>query len=360
MFLTLSYVIIYYNIDKLLQTLYIPYIIPNNNYEIISNCKELYFLVKMTSYFMLALYSYTLTYKLFILKREDINSIALSFIYIKYLLDILVSPNYTIIEYELNRIVMWTFTTPLMLKMYCDANDISVTDINIHYHIIAIVPHVFIIPFKNQLIYILSTILFSVPEIFFLRSLHKYKQKPFTNLYIFIWIIFILINLLDITQVCSQEIIHALYNITDTLCKFICNVVISNYIEQKIIGRENMDLQSVQFISYVVKSIKKFENNNIKLSPYCKDLMQYSKKKFINKIPKTNEKLKLELLTKILPFNLDRDYIDTGGDIDDSSNKTFNFICVMFMDIVNYTELANRYKSGDTIFRAVRILNTGF
>ena len=108
---------------------------------------------------------------------------------------------------------------------------------------------------------------------------------PFTNLYILVWTIFMLINLLDITQVCSQEIIHGLYNITDTLCKFICNVVISNYIEQKIIVRENMDLQSIKFISHVVKSIEKFENNNIKLSSFCGDLIQYSKKKFVNKIP---------------------------------------------------------------------------
>lgn len=120
--------------------------------------------MKTTSYFMLALYSYTLSYKLFISKREDKYSVALSFIHIKYILDILVLPNYTIIEYELNRVVMSAFTTPLMLKMYCYANNISACDINIHYHIITIVSHIFVIPFKNQLIYILYTrnILFEI------------------------------------------------------------------------------------------------------------------------------------------------------------------------------------------------------
>lgn len=43
---TLCYVVMYYNIDKLLQTLYLPYIIPNNNYEIISNNEGLYFFIE--------------------------------------------------------------------------------------------------------------------------------------------------------------------------------------------------------------------------------------------------------------------------------------------------------------------------
>jgi len=195
-------------------------------------------------------------------------------------------------EYELNRGIMWIFTTPIMLKMYCDANDLSLWDINIHYHIIAIAPHVFVIPFKNKPIYLLSTILLSIPEVFFLKSLHKYKQLPFTNLYILIWVVFMLINILDITQLYSPAVIHALYNLADTLCKFICIVVISNYNEQEIIVRDNMDLQSVQFVSHVIKSIKEFEKNNIKLTPFCRDLMLYCKKKFVNKIPKSNEKLK--------------------------------------------------------------------
>ena len=352
MITTLCYVILYYNIDKLLQTLYLPYIITNNNYDIISNYEGLYFLLKMTSYFMLALYSYTLSYRLLILKRGDKNSIALSFIYTKHLIDILVSPNYTILEYELNRGVMWVFTTPLMLKMYCDANDLSVWDINIYYHIISIVPRVFVIPFKNQPIYLFSTIVFSIPEIFFLKSLHKYKQMPFTNLYILIWIIFMLINLLEISKLCNPIIIHALYNLADTLCKFICNIVISNYNDQEIIVRENMDLQSVKFISNLIKNITEFENNNNKITPFCNNLMKYFKKNFINKIPKSDSKLKLELLTKILPFNLDGDYIRTGGAGGaGAANKEYSFICVMFMDIVNYTELANKYKNGDTIFK---------
>jgi len=349
MIFTLCYVVMYYNIDKIFQTLYLPYIISNINNDIIYNHEGLYFLLKMTSYFMLGLYSYTFYYKLFISKSSDKNSIVLSFLYMKHLIDILISQNYTTMEYELNRGIMWIFTTPIMLKMYCDANDLSLWDINIHYHIIAIAPHVFVIPFKNKPIYLLSTIILSIPEFFFLKSLYKYKYLPFTNLYILVWIIFMLINALDITQLFNPIVIHSLYNIADTLCKFICNIIISNYNEQEIIVRENMDLQSVQFVSHVVKSMKEFENNNIKLTPFCKNLILYCKKKFLDKIPKTTEKLKLELLKKLLPFDLDRDYIGAGAGAG-AGYKEFDFICIMFVDIVNYTELANKYKNTNTMF----------
>jgi hypothetical protein len=53
----MCFVIMYYNIDKLLQTLYLPYVIPTNNYELITNFEGLYFLLKTTSYFMLGLYT---------------------------------------------------------------------------------------------------------------------------------------------------------------------------------------------------------------------------------------------------------------------------------------------------------------
>jgi len=270
----------------------------------------------------------------------------------KHIIDIIITPKMTIMEYELSRSVMWAFTTPLMLKMYCDINNISIWDINIHYHLIAIISHIFFIPFKNNSIYLFATIIFSIPEIFFLKSLYKYKKLSFTHLYITIWIMFISINLLDIVNICNPIVINGLYNIADTLSKFICHVVISNYNEQEIIISENMDLQSVKFISHMIKSIKQFEDNNTKLTSFSKNIIKYYKQKFINKIPTTNEKLKLELLTKILPLDFDKDYIiNNMASNNIRINKEFNFICVMFMDIVNYTELAKRYKNGDIIFK---------
>lgn len=353
----LCYIVVYYNIDKIFQHVYLPYVSihNNNNTGLLSHHEGLYFSLTATSYFMLVLYSYTLFYRLFVSKQNDRNSMGLSFVYMKHIVDILITPNMSIVEYELSRGIMWAFTTPLMLNMYCDANDLSLWDINIQYHMIAIVPHVFIIPFKGHSIYLLSTIVFFIPAVFFLKSLRKYNGLPFTNLYVLIWTIFMLINVLDITQLCNPEMIHAFYNLADTLCKFICNVVISNYNEQETIVRKNMDLQSVKFISHMLKNIRDFETKNKRMTATCNNLMHDCKKKFLDKIPKTNEKLKLELLKQILPFDLDNDYVResarAGVGMGTGANKEFNFICVMFMDIVNYTELANRYKSGDIIFK---------
>lgn len=134
----LCYIVLYYNIDVFFKDIYLPYVITNNNYDVISNNEGLYFLLKMTSYFMLLLYSYTITYRIFVSNINDKYSIGLMFVYLKHIFDIIIHKNMLIVEYEISRGVMWVFTTPLMLKMYCKANDITLKNINIHYHLICI------------------------------------------------------------------------------------------------------------------------------------------------------------------------------------------------------------------------------
>jgi len=349
-----GYVVLYYNINQMFQNLYLPHVIKYVNVpqETLASNPELYFLLKITSYFMLLLYGYDIIYRTFYIKMQDKNSIGLSFVYINHILNIIIKPNMKIIEYELERVVMWTFTTPLMLKMLSDENELSLIDLKIHYHIMAILPHTFCVPFKNTPIYLFSSILLSIPGILFINSLYKYKSLQFTNLYILIWGIFMFINLIDITGLISPDIIHAFYNLADTIFKFTFNFVISSYNEQELTIRDNMDLQSVNFVSKMIKCIKQFEYDNQKLTAFSSELVQYFKKKFVNKIPKTNSKLKLELLRKILPFDMDRNYMELNEDNSESTGtsaakKEFTFICVMFMDIVNYTELASRYSDSD-------------
>ena len=192
-----------------------------------------------------------------------------------------------------------------------------------------------------------------------MKSLNKYRHLKFANLYILIWGIFMSINVLDISQTINPSTIHAFYNLSDTIFKFTFNFVISNYNEQKLILRENMDLQSVNFMSTVLKNIHEFEKGNVKITPTCSNLIKLFKKKFNDKIPKSNSKLKLELLKKILPFDLDGDYVSMNAKKEHGSKKEFNFICVLFMDIVNYTELAQRY-SGDTIFKLLDVVYDRF
>ena len=343
----LCYVVMYYTVDKLTQHIYLP-LFPCHNQTYLSSNTELYYFLKTTSYFMFLLFSYLLSRR-FLSQTNNINSTGLIFIYIKYILDIIITPNMLLRDYEMGRCVMWVFTTPLMLEMFCKTNNLSFYEIGLHYHLFALIPHIFAVPFKGSVLYSLSTFVCSIQSGLFLNSLYKHKHLPFTNLYILMWSTFMFINILDNTGLCDASLIHAFYNLADTICKFVCNVVISNNNELEFIVQENMDLQSVHFVSHVVKSIKQFEIDNPRTTPVCYDLIQYYKHNFLNKIPETNEKLKLELLKKLLPFDLDKDYINrncTGS----GENKPFNMICVMFMDIMNYTELAKKHD-GDVIFK---------
>jgi hypothetical protein len=43
---------------------------------------------------------------------------------------------------------MWLFTTPLMLKMYCDMNNLKLYNIKIQYHIISVIINILILPYK--------------------------------------------------------------------------------------------------------------------------------------------------------------------------------------------------------------------
>jgi len=355
------YVVLFYNVNEILKNVYLPYVLQYSiiPIETIDSNPEFYFLLKLTSYSMLMLYCYDLTYRVIYKKTQDRNSIGLSFIYIKHILNIIISPKMKMIEYEIDRSVMWVFSTPLMLKMFSDENNLTLSELNIHYHVLAVFPYIFCVAFKNTTIYLSSSILLCIPGIIFMTSLYKYKALQYANLFILIWSIFIVINLLDLTGLVDPIIIHSLFNLADTIFKFTFNFVISNYNEQEIIGRENMDLQSVNFISTIIKCIKKYEADNKKLTPFSYELVQQCKKKFLNKIPRTANKLKLELLQKILPFDMDKSYmlINAGAGAGagasgstPSEGKEFTFICVLFMDVVNYTELANKY-SDSIIFK---------
>ncbi len=66
--------------------------------------------------------------------------------------------------------------------------------------------------------------------------------------------------------------------------------------------------------------------------------------RFLTKIPENKTILEQELLKKILPFDFDKKYIENTDDKNKNANtKQFDNICILFTDIVNYTELAQRY-----------------
>jgi hypothetical protein len=312
---------------------------------------------------MVIIYIYLTIHRKYIGKTNDDNGVLLSFIYSKYIIDILTNANMHVYQHEIARVVMWTFTTPIMLKMYTDVNQIKLTDINIHYHLLAIIPHIFIVPFKGQLIYLLSTIILSIPALFFMKTLFNNRQYPFTGLFICIWSVFMMINILDILHIISPIHAHSLYNISDTMCKFICAIVISSHNDQEDYRRRTLDIQTTQFIKYMINCVDKYITDNPNLTQICKKMVMYIKNKFNSSLPIDNNNLKLELLQKILPFGLDTNYINNIKRSKSNNfllnNRAYTNICILFMDIVNYTELSSRY-SGETIFKLLDTIYTNF
>jgi len=90
----LCYVVLYYNINSIFQNIYLPYVSQfnaTNNYETIDSYPELYFLLKNTSYFMLFIYGYDLITRKIYSPRYDKNSIGLMLVYIKHILNIIIT-----------------------------------------------------------------------------------------------------------------------------------------------------------------------------------------------------------------------------------------------------------------------------
>ena len=139
-----------------------------------------------------------------------------------------------------------------------------------------------------------------------------------------------LINAVETTRLVDPYVIHALFNIADTVCKYVFNNIIATYNEHDLYVKENMDLQSINFVSELLECINQFEIDNTKLTYFCKELIEYNKNKFIRLIPITDSNLKIELLTKLLPFGLDKDYMTKNAGIGKvaitNSNKKFEFI----------------------------------
>jgi class 3 adenylate cyclase len=71
-------------------------------------------------------------------------------------------------------------------------------------------------------------------------------------------------------------------------------------------------------------------------------------------IPADKTILKLELLKKILPLELEDRYLTQTKEY-----KPYDFICVLFTDIVSYTELAKKYDA-DIIYKLLNDIYTRF
>lgn len=342
------YIFVYCNIEPFLNKYYLgdvtnPYI----DTQLLSSNLEFIYSIKAMNQFIIGVYAIYITHFLFFSKSHNKYSLVLSFVYVKYILEVFFNDHMRFCDLEFSRYIMWVFATPLMLKMYCDVNQLSIYQINIHYHMIPACMNVAVYPYKyTNHYYVFMGIAYILYGLFFM-SLYKHKDKKFTNIFLTIWFLFCVINTLDLVQIINMQYIQVFYNVADMIGKVTTNFVIHDYREQELHFIENIDLQCTHFISAILKHIQTYIDDNKKMSDACKKFIGYVKERFVSKIPENRDALKHELLAKILPLGMDKTYLADANSIGNSIQ--FEMICVLFTDIVNYTELAKQYDD-KTIF----------
>ena len=350
----LIYVNTYLVLNKLYSIYFLP--IPIENEYIHGNIHFYYSIVHMSSFILFIYFVYSIK-NIVNYKLVNKNSVGLSFIYIQYIMNVLCSTNMTLFQYELNRNIMWLFATPLMIRIYCDINDMKLIDTKIQYHIIPVAINIFVHPYKHCMIYYWFMSGSVVSFYFFMKNLYTKRELLFTTIYLFIWGMFMFLTIIESLQMIDPYTMNIYYTYADMIGKITTNIIINDYTEKEYLKSLNMDLQTIQFISYLLKHIKHYETDNIIKTPYNIEFIESIKYQFIKRIPEDKTALEQELLKKILPLNLHKEYLSNTAANSNSAtilntktntkSKSFNMICILFTDIVNYTELANKYN--DTI-----------
>ena len=335
------YIFLYCNIDSILNKVYLSNNIPiSHQSELIIETPHFYYFVRQLSIFILCAYS------IFIIKtllcRNSINktSLSLALIYIKYVLNHIFNERMLFCEYEFSRSIMWLFSTPLILNMYCESNHLTLANLNIHYHMIPVTINILIYPFKHthQQIYWYFVGLSYISFGLFMKTLYKYRTYLFTNILLLIWTIYMIINMIEISNLTDKYTINILYLCADMIGKMTSNIIINDYNEREENIKNRMDLQCIHFISYMLEHINKYYSDNSIITNTCNDYITYVKNQYVSKIPENKDILKKELLQKILPFGMENEYIKN-----ENASKRYDMICILFTDIVNYTELSKKY-----------------
>ena len=347
MYYLIFYIFLYCNTDDIINKFYLsnyPEIINN---ELIETNLKFHYAIYNINLFALLVYSIYIIKHTFYYKLNKNYSFALALIYIKYASNILLNNNITLFQYETYRNIMWVFATPIMIKMYCDVNNLNIQTTNIQYHIIPTVINVFIYPYKTTIIYNYVTVFCWLLLSVFMKTLYEKRDLQFTNIFIYIWLLFGSLNIFDNFGIVDKYTINIFYSLADLISKLMTGIIIHDFNEKEITQLNNMDLQSVEFITYMIKQIKIYKKENAILTPKCNKFIEFITNRLIVKIPENKKELEQELFKKILPFNFDKNYIEnvnTNANSNVNANtKQFNTICVLFTDIVNYTELANKF-----------------
>lgn len=343
------FTIFYYQLDTILKPcLY-------DKYELFQQEPIIFqSVIQSANLFTLSAFSLFAAYLLGFSKNKNYNAYSFAMIYIKYLTDIAVNSEVVgIYQYEFRRTIMWLFTTPLILKIYCNMNNLTLWEIHSHYHIFVNVIRILSYPFRITFYNTYIVVSLSAFEGIFIYRLFNFQDKTYTQFIIYIWSLFSFIAVLEITNLFGKDDIQIFYLLGDMISKVGMIVIINDHDERTIHIRNEVDLQSISFLSAMTKSIKQFERTT-NLTPKCRSLVQRMERTFKNYIPRDKTSLKLELLKKILPLEMEDQYLTQSNEY-----KPYNFICVLFTDIVSYTDLAKTHEAS-VIYKLLNDIYTRF
>ena len=343
------FTLIYYQLNNMLTPLVY------NKFEVFKEEPIIFYpMIYTTNIFILYIFVMLNANLIFFSKIKNGSLYTLSLIYLKYVLDNVIDSNTIgIHQYEFRRTVMWLFTTPLILQLYCDMNNLTLTDVNAQYHVVSNFVHIVLFPFRKTYYNTYIILALSLSEVYFIYKLLGFKHQRYTTFIVFIWCLFSFICVLELANIFTVYDIQMCYLISDMIAKLTTVLIVNDYEEQTYYIKSNVDLQSINLITVVKKSIKQFENST-NITPKCKMIMNMIDNRLSSFVPTDKTTLKLELLKKILPLELEDRYLTQTKEY-----KPYDFICVLFTDIVSYTELAKRYEA-DVVYKLLNNIYTRF
>jgi len=349
LFNTFLFTLIYFELDSILKPcLY-------DKFELFQQEPIVFYpVIQSANIFILSVFIIFTIQLIFFSKIKNYTIYSLALIYIKYVMDTILHSNViSIYQYEFRRTIMWFFTTPLILKLYCDMNNLTLLDVNAQYHIGSNLIHILLYSFRKTYYNSYIILSLSLTEGYFIYKLFDFKQQKYTKFIIYIWCLFSFVTIIEILDIFNIHDIQICYLLSDMIAKLTTLFIINDYEEQLYYIKSNIDLQSISLLTAINKSIKHFENTTI-ITPKCKILINQLHYKMTSFIPRDKTTLKLELLKKILPLELEDRYLTRSKEY-----KPYNFICVLFVDIVSYTELAKLYEA-HVIYKLLNDIYTRF
>jgi len=356
----LYYVASYTTINFIINNINFDLLQKNNNDYLIT-CTEIPKISSTIETTGLLLFSSLISYNYFSILKNNFST-TLLIIFFNYLLSSFNSDKLLVCNSIIKREIMWIYTTTIFILMFCETIYKNISDVQLYKHVLSIVikilSNLFFICGYNYLGYFgicISTIL----QLIFTFNLIKYNINGFTYSLISVWCFFYILYFIDFLNYfflfLDQTTIYNMYLINDIVAKVSINTLFTNNLLKIENLRNNMDLQTINFTSYMLNNINQYYENNSIITKECSNFIENIRNNFITVIPKNKDVIKIELLNKILPLNLVNKYIFENK----NNTKHYTNICVLFTDIVNYTELAKKYKH-DIIFELLNILYTKF